>query len=237
MTGPIRSLLGPLFATGLGVLAVTGCSRPFVSPIAEPPYRNQAPASYDETWRALVRALQSENVPLRTVAKDSGVIASDDFVSPIGVYADCGRLGDERIEPLERERLAILRSQIRGRHDCDGVSDFHRLERADVPGRDGLDPKVGRADRDGRQQDARHHQNPGFVHGERDDEAHLSKCQGSKALGGATLDKPGRGPNTCVQVEVRTGLGRPFVPSDGFGDVPPGRANGILGSPGIAHDW
>ena len=98
MTGPIRSLLGPLFAAGLGVLAVTGCSRPFVLPLAEPPYRNQAPASYDETWRALVRALQSENVPLRTVAKDSGGIASDDFVSPIGVYAACGRLGDERIE-------------------------------------------------------------------------------------------------------------------------------------------
>ena len=39
-----------------------------------------------------------ENVPLRTVAKDSGVISSDDFVSPIGVYADCGRLGDVSIE-------------------------------------------------------------------------------------------------------------------------------------------
>src|SRR6185503_20160123 len=87
MTWPIRSLLGPLFATGLGVVAVTGCSRPFVSPLAEPPYRNEAPASYDATWRALIRALQTENVPLRTVAKDSGVIASDDFVSPIGVYA------------------------------------------------------------------------------------------------------------------------------------------------------
>ena len=98
MTGPIPSLLGPLFATCLGVLAVTGCSRPFVSPLAEPPYRNQAPASYDETWRALVRAFQAENVPLRTVAKDSGVIASDDFVSPIGVYADCGRFGDAVLE-------------------------------------------------------------------------------------------------------------------------------------------
>jgi hypothetical protein len=69
MTGPIRSLLGPLLATCLGVLAVTGCSRPFVSPLAEPPYRNEAPASYDATWRALVRALQAENVPLRTVPR------------------------------------------------------------------------------------------------------------------------------------------------------------------------
>jgi hypothetical protein len=75
-----------------------GCSRPLVSPIAAPPYRDQAPAPYDVTWKALIRALAIENVPLRTVAKDSGVIASDDFVSPIGVYADCGRLGDVVLE-------------------------------------------------------------------------------------------------------------------------------------------
>ena len=98
MTWPLRWSLAPLFIAGLGVLAAAACSRPFVSPLAEPPYRNRAPAGYDATWRALVRAFQAENVPLRTVAKDSGVIGSDDFVSPIGVYADCGRLGDVTIE-------------------------------------------------------------------------------------------------------------------------------------------
>jgi hypothetical protein len=67
-------------------------------PIAEPPRRDQAAAPYDATWRALIRALAMENVPLRAVAKDSGVIASDDFVSPIGVYADCGRRGDVVLE-------------------------------------------------------------------------------------------------------------------------------------------
>jgi hypothetical protein len=86
-----------VLAGGL-LLALGGCSRPFISPIAVPPYRDQAPASYDVTWKALIRALAMENVPLRTVAKDSGVIASDDFVSPIGVYADCGRLGDVLLE-------------------------------------------------------------------------------------------------------------------------------------------
>jgi hypothetical protein len=69
-----------------------------VSPLALPPYRNQMPAAYDATWTALIRALAIENVPLRTVARDSGVIASDDWVTPIGVYADCGRLGDAGIE-------------------------------------------------------------------------------------------------------------------------------------------
>jgi hypothetical protein len=90
--------LARLSVAGLGVLALAACSRPFISPLAEPPYRDRAPASYDATWRALIRALAVENVPLRAVAKDSGVIASDDFVSPIGVYADCGRLGDVLIE-------------------------------------------------------------------------------------------------------------------------------------------
>jgi hypothetical protein len=86
MTRPSPWALATLSAAGLGLLTLAGCSRPFVSPLAEPPYRDRTPASYDATWRALIRALQRENVPLRAVAKDSGVIASDD------------RLGDQRIE-------------------------------------------------------------------------------------------------------------------------------------------
>ncbi len=87
-----------LARVGIGLLALGGCSRPFVSPLGVPPYRDHTPAAYDDTWKALIRALAMENVPLRAVAKDSGVIASDDFVSPIGVYADCGRLGDVILE-------------------------------------------------------------------------------------------------------------------------------------------
>src|SRR5262252_1535953 len=98
MTWPARSLSALPLGWSLALFAVAACSRPFVSPLAEPPYRDKAPASYDTTWRALIRSLQMENVPLRAVAKDSGVIASDDFVSPIGVYADCGRLGEVAIE-------------------------------------------------------------------------------------------------------------------------------------------
>jgi hypothetical protein len=80
------------------MIALAGCSRSVVSAIAPPPYRDEAPAGYDTTWRALVRALAGENVPLRVVAKDSGVISTDDFISPIGVYADCGRIGEVQIE-------------------------------------------------------------------------------------------------------------------------------------------
>lgn len=82
-----------LAAVGLGA-----CARAFVSPILPPPYRDRVEAPYDETWRALIRALAADNVPLRTVARDSGVISSDDIVSPIGVFADCGRLGAVALE-------------------------------------------------------------------------------------------------------------------------------------------
>ena len=80
------------------LVALGGCAGPFISPIAPPPVRDEAPASYDSTWSALVRALAGENVPLRVVAKDSGVISSDDFISPIGLYADCGRIGEVLLE-------------------------------------------------------------------------------------------------------------------------------------------
>lgn len=84
--------------SALGVIALAGCSRPVISPIAPPPYRDEAAAGYDTTWRVLVRALAGDNVPLRVVAKDSGVISTDDFISPIGVYADCGRIGEVQLE-------------------------------------------------------------------------------------------------------------------------------------------
>ena len=82
----------------LAALVLAGCGGLHVSPLAPPPYRADVPAAYERTWAALVRALARENVPLRAIARDSGVIASDDFVAPIGVYADCGRIGDDRVE-------------------------------------------------------------------------------------------------------------------------------------------
>jgi hypothetical protein len=85
-------------ALALAALAATGCAGRHVSPLAPPPYRAEIAGSYDRTWRAIVSTLAAENVPLRAVARDSGVIASDDIITPIGLYADCGRLGDDLIE-------------------------------------------------------------------------------------------------------------------------------------------
>jgi hypothetical protein len=101
MTRPSRrevTALVTAISAAVSMVVLAGCSRPVVSPIAPPPYRDEAAAGYDTTWRALVRALAGENVPLRVVAKDSGVISTDDFISPIGVYADCGRIGEVQLE-------------------------------------------------------------------------------------------------------------------------------------------
>src|SRR5215470_18483632 len=95
-----------LGASGVALVwaAVGGCAS-YISPLQPPPYRDHVAAPYDVTWNALIRALAYDNVPLRAVAKDSGVISSDDIVSPIGVYADCGSKGDK---PLEGEAIVTF---------------------------------------------------------------------------------------------------------------------------------
>lgn len=87
-----------LAALATGTMLLGACSGLYVSPLAPPPYHADVAARYESAWTALVRALAKENVPLRAIARDSGVIASDDFIAPIGVYADCGRVGDDRVE-------------------------------------------------------------------------------------------------------------------------------------------
>jgi hypothetical protein len=93
----------------LGALLAGGCAS-YISPLQPPPYRDQIAAPYDATWSALILALAFDNVPLRAIARDSGVIASDDIVSPIGVYADCGSMGDK---PLEGETIVSFTVFVR----------------------------------------------------------------------------------------------------------------------------
>jgi hypothetical protein len=95
MSGRIRAgvLLAPVALAGLG-----GCTRPYVAPVLPGAYTEQIDAPYDAVWRALVRALARENVQVRAIARDSGVIASEAVPTTIGLYADCGRFGDERVE-------------------------------------------------------------------------------------------------------------------------------------------
>ena len=83
---------------GGALLALAACSRLYVSPLAPPPFKAEVASRYDATWMAIVRALAQQNVPLRAIARDSGVIASDEFVTPINLYADCGQLSGDQLE-------------------------------------------------------------------------------------------------------------------------------------------
>ena len=82
----------------VAALIVAGCGALPVSPLSPPPYKSEVRAPYDAAWNGLVHALAKANIPLRAIARDSGVIASDEFVTPVGLFADCGRIGDDRIE-------------------------------------------------------------------------------------------------------------------------------------------
>ena len=94
----MRSLGGLFGLAGLALVAAGGCSRAYVAPVLPAAYTEQIDAPYDAVWRALVRALARENVQIRTIARDSGVIASEAVPTTIGLYADCGRFGEERVE-------------------------------------------------------------------------------------------------------------------------------------------
>ena len=61
----------------IGLAALAGCSRAYVAPVLSSAYTEQIEAPYDAVWRALVRALARENVQIRALARDSGVIASE----------------------------------------------------------------------------------------------------------------------------------------------------------------
>jgi hypothetical protein len=93
---PARSPAPTLLA--LALLGLGACGKPYVAPLLPGPYREQIDAPYDAVWRALVRALAQENVQVRAIARDSGVIASEAVPTTIGLYADCGRFGDDTVE-------------------------------------------------------------------------------------------------------------------------------------------
>ena len=82
----------------LALLGLGACVKPYVAPLLPGPHREQIEAPYESVWRALVRALAQENVQVRAIARDSGVIASEAVPTTIGLYADCGRFGDNVVE-------------------------------------------------------------------------------------------------------------------------------------------
>jgi len=95
---PLPRVVRAALLLALGLLGSAACSRPYVAPLLPGPYTEQIEAPYDAVWRALVRVLTQENVQVRVIARDSGIIASEAVPTTIGLYADCGRFGDQPVE-------------------------------------------------------------------------------------------------------------------------------------------
>ncbi|HSE95040.1 MAG TPA: hypothetical protein VLD61_04065 [Methylomirabilota bacterium] len=97
-----------LLGLPLVALAVTACSAPYVAPLLPSPYVERIDAPYDLVWTALVRVMAQENVQIQAIARDSGIIASEAVPTTIGLYADCGRFGDTRVEGDARVAYTVF---------------------------------------------------------------------------------------------------------------------------------
>lgn len=88
----------PPFLLGMLLAALPACGRPYVSPILAGPHRETFDAPMSTVWQAMIRVFAKENIPVKTISRDSGVVASDDLPTTIGLYADCGNFGGSRVE-------------------------------------------------------------------------------------------------------------------------------------------
>lgn len=112
----------------VALLGAAACSRPFVAPLLPGVYTETLEAPYEQVWRALVRTLAVENVQVRAIAKDSGVIASEAVPTMIGLYADCGRFGDQQVEGDAQVAFTIFVRAVSGSQTTVQVNTRMRTE-------------------------------------------------------------------------------------------------------------
>jgi hypothetical protein len=84
------------------LLVALGCAPPS-SPAAPPAPRSATTvaASFDRTWSAVIDAFAARNIPIRTIDRTSGLIATDDLAvgREGGQWADCGKALGVSITP------------------------------------------------------------------------------------------------------------------------------------------
>jgi len=97
-------------------LLLAACAHPYVSPILPGPYRETFDAPTNTVWQAMIRVFARENFPLKAIARDSGVLASDDLPKTIGLYADCGSFGGSRVEGQALVNFTIFVQAVDSSH-------------------------------------------------------------------------------------------------------------------------
>jgi hypothetical protein len=95
------------------VLALVACYRYEPPKPAEPREGTLVRASHGETWDAVIDLFALRNIPIRTIERVSGIIATEALrVDPVegAAWADCGTMGDVELTPT----TAIYNVLVRG---------------------------------------------------------------------------------------------------------------------------
>lgn len=112
----------------LGLLLLAACGHPYVSPILPGPYRQTFDAPTDTVWQAMIRVFARENIPVKAIARDSGVLASEDLPTTIGLFADCGSFGGSRVEGQALVNFTIFVQAVGSSHSQVQINTKMRTE-------------------------------------------------------------------------------------------------------------
>lgn len=93
-------------------VAAACLSAPQLAPVTRTPL--DVAASFERTWQAAVDMFTEQNIPIRTIDRASGLIATDGLNVPVNArstsWADCGRSGGAPIRPT----AAVYNVLVRG---------------------------------------------------------------------------------------------------------------------------
>lgn len=95
----------------LGCAAAPACvpSKPPAAPVVRQP--TPVRASFGRTWDAVIDAFADQNVPIKTIDRSSGFIATDQLAVPEAdsMDADCGTAGEIKLVPLHATYNVVVR--------------------------------------------------------------------------------------------------------------------------------
>lgn len=95
----------------LATAVVAGCA---AAPIAPPAPRDpptEVSASFGDTWDAVIDEFASQNIPIATIDRASGIVATTQLRVPAGQpeIADCGTLGRNALWPTHATYNVLVR--------------------------------------------------------------------------------------------------------------------------------
>lgn len=87
--------------------ALSGCAMPSIQPPADngADYRQSYQADFDSVWEATVDWFATNNIPIKNIEKDSGIIGSEYSLGADYSQVDCGTVDPGGMYVLENENI------------------------------------------------------------------------------------------------------------------------------------